>query len=212
MTGYVKRWFVTPAAIAIGIVIIVAIFIIGIGETLLALADPEGEQDSISRPELLVALGLATLVLLAFAFVATRPAGSLGKLDDQLMIGQKPLLTPEPAPPDVVQLRNGPLGTVEDIDEGYILYARNGALARAIGKLPGSYEYGRRFSGYIYAEGVFGASDELWIPYEAVLSVYPETRSAFLAIKGDETEHFGWNRPPSNLARRPGVPEGPKGL
>jgi hypothetical protein len=211
MAAYVKRWVVTPAAMAIGVSIVVAIFIISIGEVLLALFDPANPKDSIGRPELIFALGLATLVLLAFAFVATRPEGSLGKLDEQLMIGRDPILTPAPPPPSVT-LRNGPLGTVEDIDAGYMLYARNGALARTIGTVPGSYEYGRRFSGYIYGQGVFGASDELWIPYEAVLAVYPETRSVFLAIKGDETEHFGWNRPPSNLARRPGVPEGPKGL
>lgn len=211
MAAYVKRWLVMPAAIAIGVSIVVAIFIIGIGETLLALFDPANPKDSIGRPELIFALALSTLVLLAFAFVATRPEGSLGKLDEQLMIGRDPILTPAPPPPSVA-LRNGPLGTVEDIDVGYMLYARNGALARTVGTVPGSYEYGRRFSGYVYAQGVFGASDELWIPYEAVLAVYPETRSVFLAIKGDETEHFGWNRPPSNLARRPGVPEGPKGL
>ena len=41
MAGYVKRWVVTPTAMAIGVAIVVAIFIIGIGETLLALADPE---------------------------------------------------------------------------------------------------------------------------------------------------------------------------
>jgi hypothetical protein len=211
MSAYVKRWIVTPAAMAIGVAIVVALFIIGIGETLLALFDPTIEKDSIGRPELIFALGLATLVLLGFAFVATRPTGSLGKFDEPLMIGAEPILTPAPPPPSV-ELRNGPLGTVDDVDEGYMLYARNGALARTVGKVPGSYEYGRRFSGYIYAQGVYGASDELWIPYEAVLAVYPETRSVFLAIKGDETEHFGWDRPPSNLARRPGVPQGPRGL
>ncbi|MBA3275756.1 MAG: hypothetical protein H0T72_08175, partial [Chloroflexia bacterium] len=42
-----------------------------------------------------------------------------------------------------------------------------------------------------------------WIPFEAVMSVYPETRSAFLAIKGDETEHFGWNVPPESVRRGP---------
>jgi hypothetical protein len=36
-----------------------------------------------------------------------------------------------------------------------------------------------------------------------VLAVYPETNSVFLAIKGDETEHFGWNRPPEGLRRGP---------
>ena len=53
------------------------------------------------------------------------------------------------------------------------------------------------------ARGMFGASPELWIPFEAVMSVYPETQSAFLAIKGDETEHFGWNVPPESVRRGP---------
>jgi hypothetical protein len=69
--------------------------------------------------------------------------------------------------------------------------------------LPGATDFGKRFAGFIYAEGLSGASDELWIPVEAVMSVYPETRSALLAIKGDETEYFGWNEPPESLRRRP---------
>jgi hypothetical protein len=208
---YVKRWFVTPLGVALAAIITAFIIIFVIGETLLSLADPEAAQDSIERPELIFALVLAVLLLAVFAFIATRPAGSTGRLEQPVMIGHEPFLAPPPPPPDVA-LRNGPLGTIADIEEGYMLYARNGALARVLGKVPGSYEYGRRFSGYLYGAGVHGASDELWIPYEAVLAVYPETRSAFLAIKGDETEHFGWDRPPSSVSRRPGRPEGPRGL
>ena len=211
MGAYIRRWFVTPLGLALGVVIVTAIIIIIIGEILLALADPTAEQDSIERPELIFAIALSGLLLAVFAFLATRPPGTTGPLEKRMMIGSKPFLAPEPPPPDVA-LRRGPLGTVEDIEEGYVLYARNGALARTLGKVPGSEELGRRFNGYLYAEGLFGASDELWIPYEAVLAVYPETRAAFLAIKGDETEHFGWNRPPASVSRLPGRPEGPKGL
>jgi hypothetical protein len=221
MSAYIRRWFATPLGLALGVValaaviiitiVLAAVIIITIGEMLLSLADPEATQDSINRPELLFALGLAALLLLALAFVANRPEGTTGRLEQPLAIGKEPFLTPPPPPPDIA-LRRGPVGTVDDIQPGYLLFARNGALARVLGKVPGSNEYGRRFSGYLYAQGVYGASDELWIPNEAVLAVYPETQAAFLAIKGDETEYFGWNKPPSNLARTPSRPEGPKGL
>jgi hypothetical protein len=48
---------------------------------------------------------------------------------------------------------------------------------------------------------LYGANDEMWIPLEAVYAVYPETGSAFLAAKGDEIEHFGWNLPPESFRR-----------
>ena len=98
-------------------------------------------------------------------------------------------------------MRAGREGTVADIGEGYTLYARNGPLAKVLGTVPGSEEYGRRFSGYLYATGLYGASAQMWVPYEAVIAVYPETQSAFLSIKGDETEHFGWTTPPLSISR-----------
>ena len=79
-----------------------------------------------------------------------------------------------------------------------------------LGVLPGGNDYGKRFAGFYYATGLYGASKELWVPFEAVLSVYPDTKTAFLAIKGDETEHFGWNIPPENLRR--GAPRLNEGL
>ena len=55
--------------------------------------------------------------------------------------------------------------------------------------------------GVLYAAGLHGANAELWIPVEAVWAVFPETQSAFLAAKGDEVEHFGWNLPPQSFRR-----------
>lgn len=81
-----------------------------------------------------------------------------------------------------------------------------------IGLIPGGEEHGIRYQGYVYAQGLYGASDELWIPVEAVTAVYPESGSVFLAIKGDETETFGWNRPPEHFRRTPRPPELPKAL
>ena len=109
------------------------------------------------------------------------------------------MFAPEPPPVDVAA-RNGPMGTAADIAPGYVLYARSGALAQVIDVLRGVEEHGRVRSGLIYAQGMHGASDELWIPIEAVSAVYPETRSAFLAIKGDEPKPSAGTAHPPALA------------
>src|SRR5699024_4527304 len=99
-------------------------------------------------------------------------------------------------PPVDPGARVGDTGTTADIAEGYTLYAASGTLAVVRGIMPGGVDYGRHYSGMIYATGIKSASKELWIPFDAVLSVYPETKSAFLAINGDETESLGWTSPP----------------
>ena len=76
-----------------------------------------------------------------------------------------------------------------------------GAVDDALALLPGEEEYGKSRRGILYASGLYGANDEMWIPLEAVYAVYPETGSAFLAAKGDEIEHFGWNLPPESFRR-----------
>jgi hypothetical protein len=199
MAARVRRRLLTPAMVPIGVGIVVAILITGVGETLLGLADPEIGSE-LERVELWTALGGALAILGLGAFLATRPAGSTGILERDVVIGDRPFFAPEPPPVDV-SARRGPLGTFEDIREGDMIYARSGPLARVLGVLPGEEEFGRRRRGFLYAAGVYGASDELWIPVEAILAVYPETHSVFLAIKGDETEHFGWNRPPESFRR-----------
>ena len=210
MVPYVKRWLLAPAVIPIGVSAVVALLIIGVGEALLSLVDPDAEKDSIERPELLFAFGLSVVFLAVCAFIATRPKGSTGALEADRVIGG-PFLAPPPPPLDV-RMRAGREGTVADVSEGYTLYARNGPLAKVLGTVPGSEEYGRRFSGYLYATGLYGASAQMWVPYEAVIAVYPETQSAFLSIKGDETEHFGWTSPPLSVSRKAPRSEGPKGL
>jgi hypothetical protein len=128
-----------------------------------------------------------------------------------VVIGNEAMFA-EPVSPVEARMRAGGKGLLTDITEGYTLYARNGEFARVIGLVPGGTEAGRTFKGYIYAEGVRGVSKELWIPVEAVLDVYPDTQSAFLAIMGDETESFGWNNPPQSFNRRRVVQEQPKTL
>lgn len=198
----IYRLFVLPTVVPIGVAIVTAILIGGVGELLLSLADEHPSSD-IERPELWGAVAIALLVLFGCAFIATRPKGSLGRFDEELAIGSRPMLA-EPLPPVDVLARRGPVGSISDIRSGFTLYARNGALAKAVEVLPIAREqYGHLRQGLIYAQGVFGANDELWIPGEAVSAVYPETQSAFLAIAGDEIEFLGWHRPPASFRRTP---------
>jgi hypothetical protein len=204
--GHFERNIIRPLVVPIGVTLAAFAIIIAIGESLLGLFK-EGRSD-LARPELYFAVGLAMVILFGCGFLATRPVGALGLLDREIAIGKKEMFAPLPQPIDF-SLRHGPAGTVDDITAGYVLYARSGALARVVDVLRGVEEHGRVRSGLIYAQGVKGASDELWIPLEAVSAVYPETRTAFLAIKGDETEAFGWNRPPASFSRHP-RPEPPR--
>lgn len=202
MGGYIRRWLIAPFTMAIAFAAVIAVVVITVGETLLALFIPGDTPDRLNRPELYFALGLATLVIFGLAFFASRPEGSLGRFDRAVAIGRRPIFE-EPLPQPEPTVRLGPRGTVDDIEEGFTLYAGNGEIARVRGLLPGAVDAGKQFQGFVYAEGLYGVSEELWIPIEAVMSVYPESRAAFLAIKGDELEHFGWHVPPESMRRVP---------
>ena len=208
-----SRAFLRPAFVFILVAVIVALLIVGIGQLLLAL-HPEvlqhgaggvmGTIQEFLRPDLLMALGLSLAVLFVGAALARQPAQPR-RLDEPVAIGEKPFWTP-PAPPatDDAATRRGPAGTWGDIQPGYTLYARNGPLAEVVAVLPAEDEYGKTRRGILYASGLYGANDEMWVPIEAVYQVYPETQSAFLAATGDEIEHFGWNLPPQSFRRGPG--------
>jgi hypothetical protein len=173
-----------------------------VGESLLGAFQPGDTKDRLDRPELWGALALALVIIGGAGFLATRPKGTTGPLEKPVVIGKQPFFS-DPLPPVSALARTGEPGTVADVGPGYTLYAQSGALADVIGVLPGGSDFGKRFAGFFYATGKYGASEELWIPFEAVMSVYPETKSAFLSIKGDETEHFGWNVPPESVRRGP---------
>lgn len=197
-----RQRLIDPFVIPVVIAAITVLGIILMGELLLGLFSPGDTKDRLDRPELWGAVAISAVVLGGAGFLATRPSGTTGPLEKDMIIGSQPFFQ-EPLPPVSQRARTGEPGTIGDIEPGYTLYAQSGALAEVIGVLPGASDFGKKFSGFFYAKGVSGASSELWIPFEAVMSVYPESQSAFLAIKGDETEHFGWNVPPESVRRGP---------
>ena len=203
MVARLRRRVLTPTIVPIGVILATAALIVLVGEALLAFVNPDAGGE-LERPELWVALAATLAIIGAGSFLATRPQGSVGLLEREVVIGRRPFFAPEPPPVAAVdRLRRGPVGTLADIREGDTIHARSGPLARVLGVLPGDQDYGRQRRGFLFATGLYGASNELWIPVEAVLAVYPETRSVFLAIKGDETEHYGWNRAPEGFRRAP---------
>lgn len=200
--GRFRHRLIDPFVIPVILVAVIWTLLMSLGKVYLAVFDNEKDVDRIDRPELWIGVGIILGIIGLMAFVSSRPAGSVGPLDKSVAIGSRPFF--DDALPSVAPtVRTGQPGTVSDIQEGYTLYASSGELATVRGVLPGGNDYGKRFAGFLYAEGVRGVSDELWIPVEAVTSVFPETRSAFLAIKGDETEAFGWNTPPESVSRGP---------
>lgn len=199
--GFVRR-FVLPTTFPLAAIALTITLIVIIGEALLSIFDP-GFDKEYERPELWVATFAALVILAVAGFLATRPAGSLGKLDEPMAIGSRPLLADPPPPVDLLARRGLP-GTESDLAAGYVLFARNGQIGVVREMLRDvAAEVGHLRKGFIYAQGVYGANDNMWIPIEAVSAVYPETKTAFLAIAGDEIEAYGWDNPPPafNLRR-----------
>ena len=205
----IPKQVIRPIVVPVVSFLITAVLIIAIGEALLNLFKPDLQE--FKRKELWFGTLLGLVILGAAALVVLRPTNGKGILDREVVIGRKPMFAPAVAPVDA-SLRTGGKGSVLDITEGYTLFARSGEFAKVIGLLPGGQEQGRTFKGYIYASGLRGATKELWIPIEAVLDVYPDSHSAFLAVMGDETESFGWNKAPQSFNRALVVKELPKTL
>ena len=193
----IHRQLVLPIMVPLGVATIVGLLIFGVGEVLLNLYNHNFTSE-FKRTELWVAVIAAVAIIGLASFLATFK-GSLGPLDRPVAFGGRPMLAPLPTAIEI-QARRGPAGAAQDIKPGFVLYARNGALAKVVEMLPeapGDTAYHRL--GFIYAKGLYGADNELWIPVEAVAATYPETRTVILAISGDETAAFGWNRPPASF-------------
>lgn len=200
--GKFRQRLIDPFVMPVVIIAIIWFSLMALGKIYLAVFQEGKDVDRIDRPELWIGIALLLGVIAVMGFLATRPAGALGPLDKGVVIGSRPFFD-HGLPSVDSSARAGEPGTVADIAAGYSLYATSGELGRVVSMLPGGTDYGKRFSGFIYAQGNRGASDQLWIPVEAVAEVYPETQAVFLAVRGDETEAFGWNIPPESLSRGP---------
>lgn len=200
MGHYVAVRWIRPAIVGIIAASITGVLIYSIGHLLLHFAD-HSITDELQRKELWIGLILTVGILAVAAFLATRPAGALGPLDKPVAIGKTPMAGELSLAPIPLSAKYGPEGTVADLAAGYTLYARNGAFADTIEVMKSVEDVGGIQRTLIYAKGLYGGQDELWIPIEAVSGVYPESKSAFLAIAGDEAETFGWNRPPVSFSR-----------
>lgn len=198
--GKIFEKYINPFVLPLGLLALILVVLAAVGELYLALFVPGDTPDRLNRPELWTSLGILLGVIAIIAFVATRPKGSLGILEKDVMFGRKALWSDELPAVDARAVKGTP-GTVADLNAGYTLYAQSGAIGQVLGILPGGSDYGKRFSGFMHVEGSGHASKQMWIPFEAVSAVYPETQSAFLAIKGDETEAFGWTSPPESMTR-----------
>jgi hypothetical protein len=204
LADYINVKFIRPAAFALLAAITAAALIFCIGNLLLWASD-HSITEEVRRKELWIGVALSLGILAVAGFLATRPVGALGPLDQPVAIGSEPITG------DVAAARGlgpiprtanyGPEGSLSDIAPGFTLYARNGALADVIDVLQSVEDIGEVQRTLIYAKGLYGAEKELWIPIEAVSGVYPNTRLVFLAISGDEIEAYGWHRPPASFVR-----------
>lgn len=193
-----RQQYLDTVILGVGGAIFIGIIITLLGRTLISVYEG-GNPDRLDRPELWIASGILLAVIIVMGFLSRQPDGT-GVLGQEVAIGETGIWDDELPPVDPTA-RYGALGTTADIEAGYTVYAASGTLAVVHGVMPAGVDYGRRYSGMIYAQGVKSASKELWIPFEAVLSVYPETKSVFLAISGDETEALGWTSPPEGMTR-----------
>jgi hypothetical protein len=196
----VKRKFIDPLVVPVAAFAVVGLLIVGIGKTVLSVHEP-GVKDRFGRPELWVALAAALVVIALGAFISTRPHRGK-RMEQPLVIGSKPIFEKDAytAHPVPAQARVGAPGSVADIQNGFTLYALSGPIAQVVGKEPGGTDRGKVFAGYLHARGIGGASNHMWVPFEAVTEVYPEAQTAFLSIRGDEPESFGWTTPPPSVS------------
>lgn len=197
---YVGVRFIRPLLVLLVAAAVVAGLIVLIGETLLNVHDAHFSSE-LERKELWLGVGITVGILLVASFLATRPKGSLGPLDSDVAIGSKPMRGELSASVANPYLTQGTPGVAADIGPGYTLNARNGQFAQVIDVLQNVEDTGSRQRTLIFARGLHGVSDELWIPIEAVTAVFPETRTAYLAVSGDESESLGWNLPPASFSR-----------
>lgn len=198
MNDFAIKW-IRPAFFALLAATVAGVAIVTIGTTLLNAVN-EDVTSELQRKELWLGIGLTVAILAVASFLSKGKPGEEKFLDEPVAIGSTPMFD-LPLPPVDHAARSGEPGTLADLGAGYTLYASSGALATVVDVLKSVEDIGGRTRTLIYGTGLYGVDEELWIPVEAVTGVYPETHSAFLAIRGDEINQYGWNRPPAAFSR-----------
>ena len=132
--GGFARAFLRPAFVFVLVAAVVALLIVGIGHLLLRLhPEIDRERGSPRRPDFVRPAPRPSgspVVLFGGAFLA-RPRGEPRRSMSRSPSGSTPFFAPvTPPPTDEEAARRGPLGTWADIQPGFTLYARNGALAK----------------------------------------------------------------------------------
>ena len=160
MSYSVGRNIIRPIIFPIVAFIIVAFFIVALGEILLNLF--ESGLREFERKELWFGV-IWGLLVIGVAALLVRPShvkgAKKGVLDKEVVIGHKSMF--------VDTVRRSPLAPARASGARCAISPRDtpcmpaAANSPKIGVLPGGTESGRSFRGYIYAQGVRGASNEL---------------------------------------------------
>ena len=188
------KLFLRPIILLIIVFACAVGFVVGYGEWLLAATDSTIDHDSFARPELWVAIGSGAVIVIVAGLIAYSPPGRFAFLERGQMLGKEPIFAPPPPGPASVA-RSGSTGSAAQIVEGWTLFAKDTPLAYVIGTVPGR----RGQGGYLYAAGFDGNARQIWVPVDAVADVYPDTRSAFLTMRGTDPAVYGWTNMPESV-------------
>lgn len=188
------KLFLRPILLLIVVFAFTVGFVVGYGEWLLSVADTSIDRDSFARREIWVAIIPSAIIVIGAGLIAYSPAGRFGFLERRQIIGKEPIFAP--LPPGRAELaRSGDTGNVRQITEGYTLFARDVPVGYVVGLIPAR----RGEGGFLYATGFEGNARQVWVPVDAVREVYPETRSAFLGMRGNDPAAYGWTTMPESI-------------
>ncbi len=188
------KQFLRPFLVTVMVVAVAIGYVVGYGEALLAVVDHSIDRDSLARREIWVAVIPAVIIVGLATLIAYSPQGRFGFLEKQTLFGKEPLFAPAAPGPSVIA-KQGVSGRASDIAAGWSLYANDVPLGRVVGLVPD-----RRGDGtFLFTNGFEGQPRQIWVPIDAVNEVYPETRSAFLRMRGHDAAAYGWTSMPESV-------------
>ena len=188
------KLFLRPIILLIVVFAFAIGFVVGYGEWLLSVTDTSIDRNSFARREIWVAIIPSAIIVIVAGLIAYSPPGRFGFLERQQIIGKEPIFAPPP-PGLAAVSRSGTLGNVRQVQQGYTLFSGDVPIAYVIGTVPAR----RGEGGYLYASGFEGNARQIWVPIDAVHEVYPDTRSAFLRMRGNDPAAYGWTTMPESI-------------